>query len=567
MLRVITTVLIGFGVRLALSQPVLVEEFVEAEGLICFPVYGDSMVYKYLPSRGRLSTADDLPEFSFLQYAMERSDAPATGSSITEANGGGLIHFLVLYDTPEDQVRKAERTLRRKLGRKELLLVGPVEINTGKFMLVSSLLVDGKEQREMIGTGIAPVFQNSKVAFSFLVEPLKAKLLMESFKMATPDISITFDLEFSGLTSAYNGKLTVDWSQVQKAEYSNSSVDAIFYSSDVEKTFGSLIQNGAIKMESYGKDSIASDLLDVAYDRLLKLMFDPVQPDSIPAEKTRGMLEEIFGRRGLLGGLVGGSNVYKKRTVKTSGQTVVQINSRKLVPRHHLVTFNIGDLYKNFGDDKRVFRKVAIDDPTFQQREVLVNLDGTMKDEFENMISSVSVTMKKTHQNGEETIKEIFISKNVLESYKGDSKLIYLNKEDNDRTGWLNYDYSVNWQFKKDGGYSSGWITANSPIINLYAPYKYRPIDLIGDIGKLGEMGIVAVSVEITYPFFDRTKHDRITIRPGKEADDLRLEAILPLETEVVDYDVTWIFKEGRKVKQHGQDEYGVIIIDELPND
>src|SRR3970040_1034600 len=65
------------------SQPVLVGGFVEAEGLICFPVYGDSTQYRYLPSRGRLATTEnDLPEFSFLQYAVENTDAPVSGSSI-----------------------------------------------------------------------------------------------------------------------------------------------------------------------------------------------------------------------------------------------------------------------------------------------------------------------------------------------------------------------------------------------------------------------------------------------------------------------------------------------------
>lgn len=552
----------------ATAQPVLVEEFVEAGGLICFPVYGDSVVYKYLPARGRLATSEsNLPEFSFLEYSMEKNDAAISGSSISEANGGGLLHFLVLYDTPEDQVRNAERELKRKLKRKDIILTGPVEISSGKFMLISSLLIDGKEQKEILGTGIAPVFQNSKVAFSFLVEPLKAKLLMESFKMATPDISITFDLEFSGLTSAYNGQLVVDWSQVQRSEYSSSSVDAIFYSSDVEKTFGELIQTGGIRMESYGKDSIASELLEVAYDRLLKLMFDPVRPDSIPPEKTRGALGEIFGRRGLLGGLVGGSNVYKKQTIKTSGKTVVQINSRKLVERHHLVTFNIGDLYKKYGDNKQVFRRVAIDDPAFQQREILVNLDGSIKDEFEEMISSVSVTMKKEHQNGDETIKEIFVNKELLKEYSGNSKLIYLNKEDKDRGGWLNYDYLINWQFKKDGKYVTDWIPSNSPIINLYTPYKYRQIDLLGDVKMLQEAGVIAVAVEIEYPFFGSIKKDRVTVKTNKEGNENKLEAILPLNVDKINYKITWIYREGKKVEQRGEDEYGVILIDEIrPN-
>jgi hypothetical protein len=553
------------GVRV-LGQPVLVEEYVEAAGLICFPVYGDTVVYKYLPSRGRLATTEsNLPEFSFLEYTMENKDAAASGSAISEAHGGGLLHFLVLYDTPEEQVIDAERELRRKLKRKNIVLSGPVTINSGKFILISSLLIDGKEEREILGMGTAPVFQNSKVAFSFLMEPLKARLLMESFKMATPDISITFDLEFSGLTSAYNGQLTVDWSQVQQSEYSKSSVDAIFYSSDVEKTFGTLIQNGAIKMESYGKDSLASGLLEVAYDRLMKLMFDPVRPDSIPPEKTRGAIQEIFGSRGLLGSLIGGSEVYKKQTVKTSGKTTVQINSRKMVERHHLVTFNIGNLYKNFGNDKQIFRRVALDDPAYLQREVLVNLDGSIRDEFENMISSVGITLRKKHQNGEETVKEIFVNKELLKEYSGKSKLIYLNKEDIDRTEWLNYDYLVNWQFRKDGNHITDWMPSNSPVINLYTPYHYRTIDLMGDLKELNDAGVLAVAVEIEYPFFGKIKKERVTIKTNRDDDDHQLDAILPLGTDKVKYKITWIYREGKKVELESEDEHGVILIDEIP--
>lgn len=556
-----------FTLRCAVSsaQPVLVQDFVEAGGLVCFPVLGDSNVFKYLPSVGKIATnPEDLPEFSFLQYALVNNDSKTTGSSVTEANGGGLLHFLVLYDTPEEQVRNAEREIRRKLKRSKIVLTGPVDISTGKFMLVSSLLIDGKEQKEILGTGIAPVFENSKVAFSFLVDPLKSKLLMESFKMATPDISITFDLQFSGLTSAYNGKVTVDWAKVQDTEYSNSSVDAIFYSSDVEKAFGSMIQTGAIQMETYGSDSIASEMLTIAYDRLVKLMFDPVMPDSVPSEDNRGVLGEIFGRRGLLGGLVGGSNVYKRHVVKTSGHTVVQINTRKMVDRHHLLTFNIGDLYKKYADNPRIFRKVALDDPAFQQREVRLNLDGDIKNEFDRMINSVSVTMKKKHGNGEETIKEVFVSKDVLKDYTGNTKLIYLNKEDADRTEWLNYEYMITWQFKKDGSYNTSWIPANSPIINLFTPYKYRDIEVLGDLNALHARGVVAVAVEVEYPFFGKMKKDRLTVMTDDKEGKNKIEAILPSDVESVDYKVTWIFKDGKKDQRQGKDEFGVILIDEV---
>jgi len=548
------------------AQPILIDEMVQAGDLICFPVYGDSMQYRYLPSRGRLAVNDqNLPEFSFLQYAVERQNNDLTGSAITEADGGGLVHFLVLYDTPDSDVRRAQSALRRKLER-EVVLTGPVNFSEGNFLLVSSILRNGKEEKELLGTGRAPVFENSKVAFSFLIPPRDAQLLMESFKMNTPDISITFDLLFEGLTHAYEGELIVDWSLVEKASYYSQSVDAIFYSRDVEEIFGSLVREGAISLRTVGKDSIADELMNIAYDRLLKMMFNPVRPEELPEEKTTGFLEDVFGRRGLLGGLFGGSEVYKKRTIKTSGKTVVNINTRKNAERHHLITFNIGNLYKEHGDNTSIFKKVAIDDPTFQQREILLNLDGSLSEEFEDMLSSVSVTMRKEHMNGEETLREVFLNKELFKEYDGYLKMIYLNKGDENREKWLDYKYQVSWQFKKGSQHTIPWKEAKTPVINLYTPYKYRNISLYGDHDLLKEQGVVAVNVEIEYPFFGQQKRERQKVMVGKTDKEYELEAVLPQEINEVDYTITWIFKNRAPVKQSGKDEYGVILIDEIPD-
>jgi len=258
--------------------------------------------------------------------------------------------------------------------------------------------------------------------------------------------------------------------------------------------------------------------------------------------------------------------VYKKRTIKTSGKTVVNINTRKNAERHHLITFNIGNLYKEHGDNTSIFKKVAIDDPTFQQREILLNLDGSLSEEFEDMLSSVSVTMRKEHMNGEETLREVFLNKELFKEYDGYLKMIYLNKGDENREKWLDYKYQVSWQFKKGSQHTIPWKEAKTPVINLYTPYKYRNISLYGDHDLLKEQGVVAVNVEIEYPFFGQQKRERQKVMVGKTDKEYELEAVLPQEINEVDYTITWIFKNRAPVKQSGKDEYGVILIDEIPD-
>jgi hypothetical protein len=143
--------------------------------------------------------------------------------------------------------------------------------------------------------------------------------------------------------------------------------------------------------------------------------------------------------------------------------------------------------------------------------------------------------------------------------------MIYLNKDDADRIKWLQYDYQVNWQFIKDGSYVTDWISASSPIINLFTPYTYRQIDFMGDLNTLRETGVIAIAVDISYPFFGKTKKDRMTIKPGTGETDYQMEAILPNGMDKVDYKLAWIYKEGKRVQAEGQDEFGVIIIDEIP--
>jgi hypothetical protein len=563
----LSLVILLFFACCAFAQPVLIDEAVQADGLTCFPVYGDSLRYKYLPSRGHVAlSADNLPEFSMLRYVTQRKTAATSSAAttISEADGGAILHFLVLYDTPIEQVRRAESKLRSKL-KKNLVLEGPVLFTRGSYMLISSILQDGKEKKTMIHSGEAPVFENSKVSFSFSLDELQSQLMMESFKMATPDISIMFDLSFSGLTFAYQGQLEVNWSEVQKSTYTRESMDFIFYSHDLEKSFGELIKTGAVKMTTVGKDSSAEAMMNMVYEKLLNQMFDPVRPEMLPRDKKGGVLEDIFGIRGpssLL--LIGGSSGYRKKEIKTSGKTVVSFNSRFTATRHHFVTFNIGDMWKKYGENKRFFRDVALDDPLYQQRDVHVSVDGDITDEFEKMVNNVSITLKKDHSNGEQTVRELLLDKKLLSTTRGPLIMSYLNKGDSDRQEWIKYQYQVVWNFKTDGQYVQPWASASSPMINLFTPYKYHEIILEGDWGKMQEEGYRAVNILIEYDFFGKMKTARETIRATDAGKEKKFTLILPANKDEVDYTITWI-GEGKKKELRNKDKFGVIFWDEIP--
>ena len=87
-------------------------------------------------------------------------------------------------------------------------------------------------------------------------------------------------------------------------------------------------------------------------------------------------------------------------------------NHRATVERHSFITFNIGDLlHAATASDPAFFRDVSLEDPTFRQREIQSALDGALLPEFERYINSVTVTLRKQHQNGEETLREIVLDR------------------------------------------------------------------------------------------------------------------------------------------------------------
>src|SRR5690606_37720097 len=184
------------------AQQIHIDQGVQVNGLWCFPVHNKPKTYKYLPTQSRLALDENQhPKFSFMRYITEKPTEGTSGNSISQAGGGGILHFLILYDTPEEQIEKAERLLVEKFEDDEIKIVGPIVFDSGKYALVSSILNSETNERkkQILAMGEAPVMENSRIALSFDVDPLHSKLLLESFKMDTPDISITFELSFSGL--------------------------------------------------------------------------------------------------------------------------------------------------------------------------------------------------------------------------------------------------------------------------------------------------------------------------------------------------------------------------------
>lgn len=577
-MRSILTYLFIMISGIMMSQQIYIDQGIQANGLWCFPTHNNPHTYRYLSTKARLALDEEQhPKFSFMRYITEKpsTDENAT-SSIIEAGGGGILHFLVLYETPQSQVDEAEIILKELLENEAVSIDGPILFDSASYALVSSILdkESNENEKHLLAVGKAPVMENSSIALSFDVNPLNSKLLLESFKMDTPDISLVFDLSFSGLSEAYDATLEIDWSEIKKSKSFGAGGNIYFVSADVELGLDELFKNNNIKLVTNGDDDDLEALLNTVYDKLLDLMFKPVEPAIVPEEHRGGLMDALSSIIGQDGALSSGNTFnfgvnasFQMKELRTEGKSNLVFNGRSTVNRHHFITFNIGDLYQTYGNDTRFFRDVPIWDPAFQLREVFVGIDGDLEKEFEDMLNSVTLTMRKKHGNGNETLSELIINKETFKNYEGHLSMRYLNQGDSIRTDWLTYEYRTLWKFKGGGGHESNWQSENSAMVNLFIPFQRRDILLDGDLDLLKEKGVRAISVQIDYPFFDQVKYDRITIRPTDDLNDKSFKITLPNTSEEVNYSITWLRKDAPNLSKKGTDRFGLIFIDELPEE
>ena len=565
----------------AAAQQVQIDRGARVEGLWCFPSAANPKNWYYLPQTARLATDEKGdPSFSFLRYVVNRPAAEGDSKGITTADGGGIVTLMVTYDTPAELVQRADRALKRKTQDDEVVLRGPVIFKQGRYMLVSSILREknGKKEKEqnLLGAGNAPVFEGNEVAFSFDVSPEQSKLLLESFSMSTPDISIVFDMTFTGLTDAFDAVMEVDWNEVNKNETLGGGVSVgsgmIRVGAEIEKGMKELHQTNAIKITTRGASPNMEALLEKVNGKMLDLMFKKVEPEKASQQEGGG---DIFDSLKSLGqsyyeaaspSFVNVSFKYERREIKTTGKTMFHLNHQAPVDRNTMMATNIGDLYARYKNDGNRFRTVNLSDAAFQQREIHVGIDGAILPEFEKYVNSVTVTLRKIHQNGAQTMREVVLDRNTFNKESRDFRMVYGWNGDEDRAKWLEYEYRTRWSFKGGGLHETEWAKTDINMIDLYAPYKRNTVQLVGDSDELKEKGVRAIAVHVEYDFFDGRRSQDLALPTSEPIDGKEIEITLPLNVYKYDYSVTWMRKGAPPAEAKGSDDTGVIFVDEIPS-
>ena len=75
--------------------------------------------------------------------------------------------------------------------------------------------------------------------------------------------------------------------------------------------------------------------------------------------------------------------------------------------------------------------------------KIYVGIDGSLEREFDRMVNNVTVTLKKQHQDGSVTTKQVAVNKKVYLDSLGNLYMTYLNHKDVNLLEWMKYDYLI----------------------------------------------------------------------------------------------------------------------------
>ena len=213
------------------------------------------------------------------------------------------------------------------------------------------------------------------------------------------------------------------------------------------------------------------------------------------------------------------------------------------------------------------FVETNLDDDVFKQREIIALLDGLNENDFVKYINYGTVQLRKKHESGKITYKQIRITRNEFKKEGNLFKMIYGWKGDNNRTNWFNYDYQVNWSFFGGNNIETDWVSTNKSVITLSPPISRKVITIRAEKELLIASEVRTVDVKIYYNLGGRDLIKSFTIYPKNETLSGQVEFMLPIGVQEYDYDITWrlfgnkVMKSGRKTTSTE-----ILLVDELPN-
>jgi hypothetical protein len=214
---------------------------------------------------------------------------------------------------------------------------------------------------------------------------------------------------------------------------------------------------------------------------------------------------------------------------------------------------------------KDAFRRINLDDPLYQQREIVVSLAGINAEDFGPYLNFVTVRLKKKHAKGAETHDEVLIDRQTFNREGNRFKLLYGWKDDDDRRRWMDYEYRTVWSFAGGKTVETPLQKATEQAIPAVSPYERRAVALQADAAELAKAEVRSLTVKLFYDLAGAPQVKTATL-DATNLQSTRIEYFSSPQTVDYEYEITWRLRGNRTVSSGRQKGAGsVLAVDEVP--
>ncbi len=239
---------------------------------------------------------------------------------------------------------------------------------------------------------------------------------------------------------------------------------------------------------------------------------------------------------------------YSFKRVKMSGNYEVDMRKRLREDRDIVMSGNIGGVFQKYGEDRRFFSVVSLDDPTFQERSVEVILDGQDASDFKSYINAVSVLFRKQRFSGAPMTGEVkFVDQQFAQS--GNRQSFKYGRLNEASTEWLDYEYKPKWSLYGGVEWEGEWTRTSDSVLTLSPPVRRRTVEISVDEDNILKNGVKALAVQVRHAIYGKDILKEVVINYDK-GDPLQTSYTYMHEDGRLGYSykVVWLLVDGREV-------------------
>jgi len=488
--------------------------------------------YYYLPVNLRIAARPDgTPQFLFMKFTTEKSSGPGAVS-------GALMHFLMEWGLTVSQEQELSGKLKEKQKDAELVGAVPMEVEgAGSFQIVSATLSDKGMTTATVDSGKAPIVPGGLAAAGSRLTPEGAQLLAATFEKtrSITDLSIALNYTYQTLMPAARGRVTIDWSRVERefkqlsAEYSRkrtgtqttkflgvtvSSSPTYSYSYDeLRQEYDFLAEKQIIKVDfdELVADERVAKIREAFFQFFLNNMVEPVKDEAPPPasdKEKEGSPNIKYGNR----------YKYKETSIKNAYARKTQsfsLNYRMAVRRPHQLVGNLASWYDAVKSNPKCVSSVNLNDPFFQHRDINFIVDLDAKDIFEQAVNYVTVNVRKKRTTGNPFADRVTIDAKHLKEKGVAAQVTYARGEDTDPDA---YEYQSQWSLRGGKVYPPNpvWEKGSWEGVTLSPPVVLRTIEVEADLEAMKASDVSRITVQVHYRKFGEEVEENIHISPVK---------------------------------------------------